>query len=226
MTTTAIKHKFETVEINSLAPHPSNYRKHNPDQLKHIAKSIETHGLYRNVVVARDGTILAGHGVVQACRALGITEIPVARLDIASDDVRAMKLLTGDNEISRLGEIDDRLLSEILRDISLTDDLLGTGFDELQLANLVFVTRPESEIKDFNAAREWAGLPAYQESEEDPDGNPLLVIEFKNIDDRNKFVTEKKIKIGSTKGGRKWSTTWPYVERNDTSSVRFESAAK
>ena len=58
--------------VEDLTPHPQNYRDHPQDQIAHIVRSIEEHGFYRNVVVAKDNTILAGHGVVQAAQQLGM----------------------------------------------------------------------------------------------------------------------------------------------------------
>jgi ParB-like chromosome segregation protein Spo0J len=106
--------KTEVVAIADLKPHPKNYRAHPPDQLAHIAQSIREHGVYRNIVIARDGTVLAGHGVLEALKQLESTHATVVRLDIGPDDPRAIKVLTGDNEIGRLAEIDDRVLSELL----------------------------------------------------------------------------------------------------------------
>ena len=45
----------ETAAIADLTEHPRNYRRHPEDQVIHIEQSIREHGLYRNVVVARDG---------------------------------------------------------------------------------------------------------------------------------------------------------------------------
>jgi ParB-like chromosome segregation protein Spo0J len=69
--------RAEFVPLASLKPHPRNYRIHPDDQLEHIIKSIQEHGFYRNVVAARDGTILAGHGVVQAALKMGLKGVPV-----------------------------------------------------------------------------------------------------------------------------------------------------
>jgi hypothetical protein len=56
------------MKVSALKFHPRNYRRHPQDQLRHISASIRENGFYRNVVVARDGTVLAGQGVVQASR--------------------------------------------------------------------------------------------------------------------------------------------------------------
>lgn len=218
----------EMVSVDSLKPHPKNYRKHGADQLAHIVASIKEHGFYKNVVIAKDGTILAGHGAVEAAKEIGLKEIPIVRLDVGSNDKRAMKILTGDNEISKLSEVDDRLLSEILKDIAefSLDDLLGTGFDGKQLANLVYVSRPANEVKDFDAAAEWVGLPAYEERDETKAKLPIIEITFQNNEDRDKFVEETKLRIGTKIGDRKWATTWPFLGRNDTKNIRFKKGEK
>ena len=215
----------ELVRLADLKPHPRNYKKHPDDQIEHIAESIRRHGFYRNIVIARDNTILAGHGVVQAYRQMNVgDQVPVIRLDIAPDSTEALKVLAGDNEIAKLGEVDDRALTEILKDIRETDTagLLGTGFDEMMLTNLVMITRHESEIKDSNEAAQWVGLPGYEDATK-----PLkLIVSFRNEQDRAIFAdlaVSLGLEIAKREGGA-WQTWWPKKERNDLSSVKFQKA--
>ena len=217
----------ELVRLADLKPHPRNYKKHPDDQIEHIAESIRRHGFYRNIVIARDNTILAGHGVVQAYRQMNAgDQVPVIRLDIAPDSTEALKVLAGDNEIAKLGEVDDRALTEILKDIRETDTagLLGTGFDEMMLTNLVMITRHASEIKDENEAAHWIGMPEYEDVTK-----PLkLTISFRNQEDRIRFA-ELAEAIGlriDKKQQDSWLTWWPFKERNDLASVRFEPKAE
>lgn len=53
-----ILHETEIVSIESLSPHPRNYRGHPEDQIEHLVQSIRENGCYRNIVVARDRSIL------------------------------------------------------------------------------------------------------------------------------------------------------------------------
>lgn len=210
----------EMVALDELKPHPRNYRRHPDDEIIHLTESIRTHGFYRNIVIAQDGTILAGHGVALACQKLGRSFVPVFRLPIAPDDPRALKVLAGDNEIGHLAERDDRMLSELLREISETDmeGLLGTGFDEMMLANLVFVSRPAHEIADFNEAAEWVGMPDYE-----PGERPLqLIVTFPTEEDRERFAQSAGITIDKREK-RTWTTRWPYLAKKDRSAVRFEA---
>ena len=153
---------IENVEISELKkPHPRNYKEHPDQQLQHIIKSIEEHGFYRNIVISKDNTILAGHGVVQASKLMGKQKVPVIRLDIDSDSTQALKVLTTDNEIGNLAMVDDRQLSEVLKDILDEElDLTGTGFNEDQLSALIYTTRSSDEI-ETDEANEWVGVTDY-----------------------------------------------------------------
>jgi len=209
-----------SVPLAELRSHPRNYRTHPDDQLDHLAESIRRNGLYRNVVAARDGTVLAGHGVVAAAARLGYTELPVVRLDLDPLEPRALKILAGDNEIAHLGEVDDRALSEILKEIQDRDTdlgLLGTGYDAAMLANLVFVTRPQSEIADRDEAALWAGMPAYDPDELDAPVRLLLLL--RSTEDR----AEVARLLGLALTDKTRSTWWPPKEREDMAAVRLVS---
>jgi len=209
----------ELMLIANLKPHPRNYRVHPPEQLAQIGKSIELLGFYRNIVVAAEGTILAGHGVVEAARLVGRLEVPVIRVPLEPNDPLALKLLTGDNELSNLAEVDDRLLTELLKEVMefSTDGLMGTGFDESMLANLIMVTRPKSEIQTTDHAREWVGMPEFVK---DPPKN-RIVVHFENNDDREAFgkLIGQDVIGANLRQGSIW---YPFKPIDDLNSVRLE----
>ena len=64
--------KYQQIDIETLIPHPRNYKKHPDDQIKHLCESINENGIFRPIVIAEDNTILAGHGVVLACKKLNV----------------------------------------------------------------------------------------------------------------------------------------------------------
>lgn len=214
-----MKFSTELVKLSEIKPHQRNYRRHPEDQMEHLVESIRRHGLYRNIVVARDNTILAGHGVTLACRRLEMKEVPVVRVDLDPDEPQALKILSGDNEISHLGEIDDRALSELLKEIKDTDlnGLFGTGYDDKMLANLVMITRPTSEIANINEAAEWVGMPGYDSDK--PQFKLMLITDSE--DERAEILKLLNIEI-CTRGEKIWSARYPNQERNDISSLKFE----
>jgi ParB-like chromosome segregation protein Spo0J len=208
------------VPIADLRPHPQNYRRHPADELAEIGRSIVEHGFFRNVVVARDNTILAGHGVVEAARLLGRDVVPVLRLDVAAESTQALKVLVADNELPRMAEVDDRALTEILRVILAEAEtaLAGTGFDEEQLAALVMVTRTAAEIADLDAAAEWIGLPGFEVAEPRWE----VLVDCDNREDRDAFVAHFGVEVDSKRGDRRWLLHWPPRPRHDLSAVEFQ----
>jgi len=131
--------KLVELDPRTLKPNPENYRGHPQEQIAEIATSLRDLGQFKNVVVRPDGTILAGHGVVQAAIAEGV---PVVwGFIFEGTDAEARRLMVADNELSRGAEDDDRALAELLSSIA-TDfgDLAGTGWSdaehEAQMAEL------------------------------------------------------------------------------------------
>jgi len=174
--------------------------------------SLQEHGVYRNVVVAQDGTILAGHGVVESAREAGLTQVPVVRLPLSPDDPRALKLLVADNEVTRLAASDDQLLGDLLREMRDADlaSLLGTGWDDLSLAVLL-----GEGITDPSQA--WAGLPEFES--EDRQSAYRCVIHFRSEADVAGFFAL----IGRAAAAQLW---WPehdgFVGESTTGAVRWE----
>jgi hypothetical protein len=144
----------ERVQLAELRAHPRNYRRHPERQLAHLVQSLREHGVYRNVVVANDGTILAGHGVVEAAAEAGLSEIDVVRIPLPPDHPKARKLLAADNELPRLADDDIASLAQLLEEIrdDDIDGLFGTGYgnDDLTilLASLDELQPPEDGTLD------------------------------------------------------------------------------
>jgi len=212
-------YKTKLYKLDDLKPHPKNYREHPEDQLEHIQKSIEQHGFYRNIVITKDGTILAGHGVAKACRRMKMEKIPVVILDIDPNSSQALKVIAGDNEISHLGEVNDRMLTNLLKEIQEYDEdgLLGTGYDEMMLANLLFVSRPKTEIENMDHAEEWVGMPDFSGT---TPYSSKVTVEFRSEQYRERFF---KL-VDAVQHSHRKSFLWPaVVEKDDPINVRFES---
>jgi hypothetical protein len=128
-----------TVPIDSIRPHPRNYRKHPDEQLEHIRASLRQYGQYRPVVTSSDSYILCGEGVWTGCKAEGWETVEVNPMPFPHDDPRAEKLLVLDNTVSRMAVDDDKTLAALLASIQQTDEqgLSGTGYDDAGLDKMI-----------------------------------------------------------------------------------------
>jgi DNA modification methylase len=155
----------EIVLIKDLKPHPRNYRKHPKEQLNHIVESIKENKIYRNIVIAKDNTILAGHGVIEGLQILEATEAPCIRLDIEPDSPEALKVLAGDNEIANLANDNTFLLAELLKEVSeKTDNLIGTGYTDSTLEDLLDSLTKSSEGTEYQEP-EYQGDNGYSDGD-------------------------------------------------------------
>lgn len=210
----------KTIPIAKLTPHPRNYRKHPQDQLDHIKISIEEHGFYKNIVISSDDFILGGHGAVEAAGQLGLKKVPAVRMPFDHLDTRALKILASDNYLAHFAEDDDRMLTELLREVDDLDSLLGTGFDEMMLVAYEEVIRPPDMLNEFDPTDEWesAGMPDFEVQED----SLRLVIHFEDPDERQRVVDDLSLYV-TNREGKVWSAPYPPVEgRADRSSVMIE----
>jgi DNA modification methylase len=119
--------------LSSLRPHPRNYRRHPEHQLAILRESLRVHGQQKPVVITPDGTILAGHGLVEAAKAEGWTEIACHVYDGPYPEA----FLAMDNRASDLAEDDEQALATLLRDLESQDQLSAAGWAEDDLGELL-----------------------------------------------------------------------------------------
>lgn len=99
-----------------------NYRLHNDENKRVIKKSLKELGAGRSIVIDNDGEIIAGNGVYEQAKKLGIKTkivetdgselVVVKRTDLATDDDKRKKLALADNASSDTSEWADELLRE------------------------------------------------------------------------------------------------------------------
>jgi hypothetical protein len=150
------------VPIDSISPHPRNYRGHPAEQIEQIRASVLQFGQYREVVTSSDSVILCGHGVWEALKAEGHETVETHPMDFTHDDPRAEKLLIADNELSKLAIDDEKALAALLADIQRQEGgLQGTGYDDRRLDAMI----AEMAAEDFADEH----LPEGKEFDEDLD---------------------------------------------------------
>src|SRR5246127_2876450 len=71
--------------VCDLIPDPRNARTHSKRQIDQIRASIEAFGFTNPILADPEGHIIAGHGRLQAARAMGFAEVPTITLSGLSD---------------------------------------------------------------------------------------------------------------------------------------------
>ena len=60
--------RMEQVEVAKLVPNKRNARKHSPEQIEKIRKSLKEFGFVNPVLIDQKLNILAGHGRIEAAK--------------------------------------------------------------------------------------------------------------------------------------------------------------
>ena len=119
-----------------------NARKHTPEHVDRIAKSIREFGFLSCVLVDKKKQIIAGHGRVFAAIKLGIEAVPcIFAEELTETQARAYRL--ADNKISDASEWDEAALKSELDELSQIADLSALGFESSDLDALGLGELPE-----------------------------------------------------------------------------------
>ena len=123
--------------LDSLVPYARNARTHSEAQVAEIAGSIREFGFVNPVLIANDGTLIAGHGRVLAARLLGMETVPTITLAGLSEPQRRA-LVLADNRIALNAGWDESLLALELSDLKDAGVDLGImGFEDDELDRLL-----------------------------------------------------------------------------------------
>ena len=125
--------RVEMRPLAGLSPHPANYRRHPPEQLEVLRRSIRAHGVQKPVVIQHDGTILAGHGLVEAARLEGYDQIPVHVYTGAHPEA----FLVADNYSAQLAVNDEPALAALLQRLAADEELAASGYGDDDLSGLI-----------------------------------------------------------------------------------------
>ena len=183
-----------------------NYRKHSDKNKELINKSLKELGAGRSIVIDSENEIIAGNGVYEQAKKLGLKEkiietdgtelIVVKRNDLKTSDEKRKKLAVADNSTSDLSDFDMELLGE---DFALpeleewgvnmiemeTDKDYGTEFtlpsgDKLPFQQMTFTLADEQAEQVKNAITDIKQTEEYKYAEtmgnENSNGNALYLI--------------------------------------------------
>lgn len=125
--------------VSSLAPRPRNPRTHSKNQIRQIAASIEEFGFTNPILIDANGSVVAGHGRLQAAMLLGMSAVPTIRLDqMTKAQIRAYVI--ADNRLAEKAGWSTELLTlefQELETLKLDFDLTITGFEAPEIDVLI-----------------------------------------------------------------------------------------
>lgn len=128
--------------LGDLKPDPRNARKHTPRNQDQIARSIQRNGFGRSILLASDGTIIAGNATADAAGSIGLEDvlviesdgrkvIAIKRTDVEPGSPEFHELAIADNRAAELATWDLPVLAELAGDIDLGEFWLPDEWDTL-----------------------------------------------------------------------------------------------
>jgi DNA modification methylase len=117
--------------VDTLRPYERNARTHSKSQIRQIAESIKEFGFTNPILINSNGTIVAGHGRVQAAKQMGMSQVPTICLsELTPDQIRAYVI--ADNRLAEKAGWDESILKIELQHLLTLEsefDVTITGFE-------------------------------------------------------------------------------------------------
>lgn len=143
-----MKLKVEYIPINELKEYENNAKIHTEEQVEQIKKSIQEFGMNDPIGIwGKDNLIVEGHGRLMACKELGMTEVPIIRLDNLTDEQRKAYTLVHNQTTMNTG-FDLDILNEELENIEI--DMSEYGFDDIKIDDIEEDTQTISDNKELD----------------------------------------------------------------------------
>lgn len=146
----------------SLQPYEHNARTHTDEQIAQIAASIKEWGWTMPVLIDEGGTILAGHGRIEAAKRMKLSEVPCLIAE-GWDEAQKRAYVIADNKLTLNGGWDLSTLGaefEALKDADFKLSLTGFGLDEIGdilAKRVVGLTDPDDAPEEPEEPRSVAG---------------------------------------------------------------------
>lgn len=122
---------IEWVSPAQLKPARRNARTHSKKQIDQITLSLEEFGFTNPILVTSDFQIIAGHGRLAAAKKLGLSEVPIIRLEpLTNEQARAYAI--ADNKLAENAGWDRETLAIELGELVSLDldfEITTTGFE-------------------------------------------------------------------------------------------------
>lgn len=130
---------IEQIPPDQLRPWARNARTHSRKQQRQIADSIREFGFTNPVLIDEDGSILAGHGRVDAARMMGLETVPCRRIGTMTAEQKRAYVIA-DNKLALNAGWDEEILAIELQGLLETEvdfDVGLTGFSIPEIDSLI-----------------------------------------------------------------------------------------
>lgn len=135
--------RLEMRDIDSVIPYARNARIHNAAQIAKLRGSLRQLCFVKPLIVDEQGNLLAGHGILEAARAEGMTEVPCVVATGLSEADRHAYILA-DNALAELSTWDEKMRGLEVKRLSalgVNTGLLGLKTDKLGTVDVGAYTR-------------------------------------------------------------------------------------
>jgi DNA modification methylase len=138
------------VAVADLRGYQRTARVHSPKQVAQLAASIREFGFVNPIIADATGVVVAGHGRLAAAKHLGLSTVPVIRLEhLTPEQIRGFRI--ADNRLAELSDWDEELLALELKDLSeleLAFDLEVVGFATAEIDELIAGLDMDDEVEE------------------------------------------------------------------------------
>ena len=195
------------MKITEIKSNPNNPRLIKDHKFKQLVKSIQDFPQMlelRPIVIDENNMVLGGNMRLKACLEAGLTDVPVIHANNLSEE-KKKEFIVKDNV--GYGEWD----WDILANEWDTELITAWGLDIPNWGNI-------DKLSQVNSTdTEWIGMPEF-ESKED---SLKIIIHFEFEANRDEFANKNELEFIS-KQQKTWSTTYPFKEKQDLSSLKYE----
>lgn len=145
--------EMQLVSTAKLIPYVNNARTHSPEQVLKLRSSMREFGFINPVIIDREYNVIAGHGRIMAAKEEGIIEVPCVFADHLTEAQKKAYIIA-DNRMAMDAGWDEELLRIEIEALSENFDVLLTGFEEQEIADLLAGDADDAEEDDFNVEEE------------------------------------------------------------------------
>lgn len=143
--------KYTILTIDKIKEYENNARTHDAQQVQQLVASIDRWGFTNPVLVDEDNNLIAGHGRLEAARALGMKQVPAIIVGTIRNDDDRRALILADNQIAMNAGWDmDKLRAELTHLKSVDVDMNLMGFIKSDLDSIF--AKPKKGLTHDDAA--------------------------------------------------------------------------